>query len=95
MDMGSMVATSTIVFSVSAFAVTSWGVVRLLASRPRSVPDAQMVLYRRFAAGEIDKGEYRAAVAKLTVGGSTASRDGLRIRSAPTVLDHRENGRVR
>ncbi|CAB4874610.1 MULTISPECIES: hypothetical protein [Nocardiaceae] len=70
MNMGTMSGGWTMMAGMAAFwlvviALLIWGAVRLMSARPQSGEDAQEILDRRFAAGEIDRDFYRAAVAEL------------------------------
>ncbi|MEK8073247.1 SHOCT domain-containing protein [Rhodococcoides navarretei] len=70
MNMGDMgggwaMMTGMAVFWLFVIALLAWGVIRLVGARPQSGEDAQEILDRRFAAGEIDRDLYRAAVTEL------------------------------
>lgn len=70
MNMGAMGGGWAMMAGMAAFwlvviALLVWGAVRLVSARPQSGEDAQELLDRRFAAGEIDRDSYRAAVAEL------------------------------
>lgn len=71
MDMGSAMGGGwAMMVGMAAFwlvvtALVAWGAVRLISARPQSEEDAQEILDRRFAAGDIDRDSYRAAVAEL------------------------------